>query len=43
MEYGGTSLIDLIGAIGSEEIVSEIVDGKRSIDHIQAKALGEYF
>ncbi len=43
MEYSGTSRSDLIGSIGSEEIVAEIVDGKRSIDPIQAKALGKYF
>jgi HTH-type transcriptional regulator / antitoxin HigA len=43
MEYSGTSQIDLVGLIGSQEIVSEIVDGKRSIDPIQAKALGKYF
>jgi HTH-type transcriptional regulator / antitoxin HigA len=29
--------------IGANEIVAEIVDGKRSIDPIQAKDLGEYF
>jgi antitoxin component HigA of HigAB toxin-antitoxin module len=29
--------------ISSQEIVSKIVDGKRSIDAIQAKALSEYF
>jgi HTH-type transcriptional regulator / antitoxin HigA len=43
MEYSGTSQIDLVGSIGSAEIVTEIIDGKRSIDPIQAKALGEYF
>jgi HTH-type transcriptional regulator / antitoxin HigA len=43
MEYSGISQSDLVGSIGSEEIVAEIVDGKRSIDPIQAKALGEYF
>jgi HTH-type transcriptional regulator / antitoxin HigA len=43
MEYSGTSQIDLIGSLGSQEAVAEIVDGKRSIDPIQAKALGEYF
>jgi HTH-type transcriptional regulator / antitoxin HigA len=43
MEYSSTSQIDLVGSIGSQEIVSEIVDGKRSIYPIQAKALGEYF
>jgi HTH-type transcriptional regulator / antitoxin HigA len=43
MEYSGTSQADLVGSIGSAEIVTEIVDGKRSIDPIQAKALGKYF
>jgi HTH-type transcriptional regulator / antitoxin HigA len=43
MEYSGTSQTDLIGLIGSPEVVTEIVEGKRSIDPIQAKALGEYF
>jgi HTH-type transcriptional regulator / antitoxin HigA len=43
MEYSGTSQVDLVGSIGSQEIVAEIVDGKRSIDPIQAKALGKYF
>jgi HTH-type transcriptional regulator / antitoxin HigA len=39
MEYSGTSQTDLVGSIGS----AGIVDGKRSINPIQAKALGEYF
>jgi HTH-type transcriptional regulator / antitoxin HigA len=43
MEYSGTSQTDLVGSIGSTEIVSEIIEGKRSIDPIQAKALGKYF
>jgi HTH-type transcriptional regulator / antitoxin HigA len=43
MEYSGTSQADLVRLIGSAEIVAEIVDAKRSIDPIQAKALGEYF
>ena len=43
IEYSGTTQADLVGSIGSAEIVAEIVDGKRSIDPIQAKALGEYF
>jgi HTH-type transcriptional regulator / antitoxin HigA len=43
MEYSGTNLTDLVGSIGSNETVAEIVNGKRSIDPIQAKALGEYF
>jgi HTH-type transcriptional regulator / antitoxin HigA len=43
MEYSGTTQADLVGSIGSQEIVDEIIDGKRSIDLIQAKALSEYF
>ncbi len=43
MEYSGTSQTDLVGSIGSDEVVAEIIDGKRSIDPIQAKALCEYF
>lgn len=34
---------DLVGVIGSKGIVSEIINGKRSISKAQAKALGEYF
>jgi HTH-type transcriptional regulator / antitoxin HigA len=43
MEYRGTSQTNLVGSIGSQEVVAEIVEGKRSIDPIQAKALGKYF
>jgi HTH-type transcriptional regulator / antitoxin HigA len=43
MEYSGTNQSDLVGSIGSNDIVAEIIDGKRSINPIQAKALGEYF
>ena len=43
MEYSGTTQADLVGSIGSNEIVAEIIEGKRSIDSIHAKALGEYF
>jgi HTH-type transcriptional regulator / antitoxin HigA len=42
MEYSGVSQSDLIGAIGSDEIVAEIVNGK-AITQVQAKALGIYF
>jgi HTH-type transcriptional regulator/antitoxin HigA len=34
---------DLVGVIGSKGIVSEIVNGKRSISKAQAKGLGEFF
>jgi HTH-type transcriptional regulator / antitoxin HigA len=29
IKYSGTSQIDLLGSIGSDEIVSEIISGKR--------------
>jgi len=43
MEASGTLQTDLVGIIGYSDVVSEIVNGKRSISKEQAKALGEYF
>lgn len=43
MESSGTREIDLVGIIGSSNVVSEIVNGKREINKAQAKALSEYF
>jgi HTH-type transcriptional regulator / antitoxin HigA len=43
MEYSGTDRDDLIGSIGSREVVTEIVSGNRSISQVEAKALGAYF
>ena len=43
MEASGTRQADLVGVIGSSGVVSEVVNGKRSISKTQAKALGEYF
>lgn len=43
MEASGTFQTDLVGLIGSSEVVSEVVNGKLLIDEFQAKALGEYF
>ena len=43
MEYSRTCENDLVGSIGSREIVAEIVSGNRSINQVEAKALGEYF
>ena len=43
MESSGTRQSDLIGVIGSSGVVSEVVNGKRSISKAQSKALGEYF
>lgn len=34
---------DLVEVIGSKGVISEIVNGKRSISKAQAKALGEFF
>jgi HTH-type transcriptional regulator / antitoxin HigA len=42
MEYSGTSQVDLIGTIGSEDIVAEVMNGKE-ITKVQAQALGTYF
>jgi HTH-type transcriptional regulator/antitoxin HigA len=43
MEASGTRQSDLVGIIGSSGVVSEVVNGKRSISKAQAKALGDYF
>ncbi|MBW4515495.1 MAG: transcriptional regulator [Timaviella obliquedivisa GSE-PSE-MK23-08B] len=43
MESSGTRQSDLVGIIGSSGVVSEVVNGKRSISKAQAKTLGEYF
>ena len=43
MESGGIKQADLVGIIGSRGVVSEVVNGKRSISKTQAKALGAFF
>ena len=43
MESSDTRQADLVGIIGSSGVVSEVVNGKRSISKAQAKALGDYF
>ncbi|WP_250124952.1 helix-turn-helix domain-containing protein [Chroococcidiopsis sp. CCMEE 29] len=43
MEARGVRQEDLIGVIGSRGVVSEVVNGKRSISKAQAKALAEFF
>lgn len=43
MESSNTRQADLVGVIGSSGVVSEVVNGKRSISKAQAKALGNYF
>jgi HTH-type transcriptional regulator / antitoxin HigA len=41
MESSGNSQSDLVGKIGSSEVVSEIINGQRSISNAQAKILGD--
>jgi HTH-type transcriptional regulator / antitoxin HigA len=43
MESSSTRQVDLVGIIGSSGVVSEVVQGKRSISKAQAKALGDWF
>ena len=43
MESSGTRQADLVGVLGSSGVVSEIVNGKRTISKAQAKILGEMF
>lgn len=43
MEENGLRQTDLVGLIGSRGVVSEVVNGKRTISKSQAKSLGEFF
>ncbi len=43
MAASNTKQIDLVGIIGSKGVVSEIVNGSRTISKAQAKKLGEMF
>lgn len=43
MDASGTKQVDLVGIIGSKGVVSEVVNGSRSISKSQAKKLGEMF
>ncbi len=43
MAASGTKQVDLVGIIGSKGVVSEVVNGSRSISKAQAKKLGEMF
>ncbi|MGI0495444.1 helix-turn-helix domain-containing protein [Alkalinema pantanalense CENA528] len=43
METSETRQADLVGILGSSGVVSEVVNGKRTISKAQAKALGDYF
>ncbi|NES88121.1 MULTISPECIES: helix-turn-helix domain-containing protein [Okeania] len=39
----GISQQDLVGIIGSDEVVSQLMDGKLSLNNWQSKALADYF
>jgi HTH-type transcriptional regulator / antitoxin HigA len=43
MAASGTRNVDLIGIIGSSGVVSEVVNGHRTISKEQAKSLGKFF
>jgi HTH-type transcriptional regulator / antitoxin HigA len=43
MEVRELKQVDLVEVIGSKGVVSEIVNGKRSISKAQSKALGDFF
>lgn len=43
MEERGLRQTDLVGLIGSRGVVSEVINGKRTISKSQAKSLGEFF
>ena len=43
MEQQDINQEDLVGVIGSEDIVAEIITGKREMTQEQAKAMGEFF
>ncbi len=43
MEQQDINQKDLVGIIGSEEVVAEIIKGKREMTQEQAKAMGDIF
>lgn len=43
LEASGTSVSALIGILGTEQVVSEIVNGHHKINPVQAQMLGEMF
>jgi HTH-type transcriptional regulator/antitoxin HigA len=43
MDQKGVSQSDLVGIMGDQEVVSEIINGKTTITKNQAKTLAEYF
>jgi HTH-type transcriptional regulator/antitoxin HigA len=43
MEENRLKQTDLVGIVGSRGVVSEVVNGKRTISKSQTKSLGEFF
>jgi HTH-type transcriptional regulator / antitoxin HigA len=43
LEARGLIQEDLVGIIGSRDVVSEVMNGKRKISNAQASTLGEFF
>jgi HTH-type transcriptional regulator/antitoxin HigA len=43
MEQRDLRQVDLVGILGSRGVISEVVNGKRSISKTQAKVLGKFF
>ncbi|MEO0533179.1 MAG: transcriptional regulator [Cyanobacteria bacterium P01_A01_bin.123] len=43
MEASGTRHVDLVGILGSSDVVSDIVDGKREVSETQAQILADFF
>lgn len=43
MESNNVKQENLVGVIGSRGVVSDVVNGKRSISKVQAKALATFF
>jgi HTH-type transcriptional regulator/antitoxin HigA len=43
LEASDTTAADLVGLIGSRDVVSDILEGKKSINRTQAEILGDRF
>ncbi len=43
MEQQDIKQEDLVGVIGTQEVVAEVIEGKREITQEQAKAIGKFF
>lgn len=43
MEQQNITQEDLVGVIGSEEVIAELIEGKREMTQEQAKVMGKFF